>query len=160
MELLLSYWPWLIAAAAFVLDLLVSVHIVFYKRDSRSATAWIAIVWFSPFLGSLFYYLLGINRIERRARRLRGKGGFENAGPRAVECLDTPEERIRAGAEQLDRAGSFGAAAFFAGGSLGGEVMGEDFRRLVPFLVYLIGFRDASQRRRHAPHRSLGSLAF
>ncbi len=74
MELLQSYWPWLTAAAAFVLHLLVSVHIVFHKRDSRAAIAWIAIVWFSPFIGSLLYYLLGINRIERRARRVRHQG--------------------------------------------------------------------------------------
>jgi cardiolipin synthase A/B len=73
-ELILSYWPWLTAVGAFALQFLVSVHIVFYKRDSRAAIAWIAIVWFSPFLGSLLYYLFGINRIERRARRLRGKG--------------------------------------------------------------------------------------
>jgi len=71
---LLSYWPWLTAAAAFALHLLVSVHIILYKRDSRAAVAWIAIVWFSPFVGSLLYYLLGINRIERRARRVRHKG--------------------------------------------------------------------------------------
>jgi cardiolipin synthase A/B len=73
-ELLLSHWPWLITAAAFVLHLLVSVHIIFTKRDSRAAIAWIAIVWFSPFIGSVLYYLLGINRIERRARRVRHKG--------------------------------------------------------------------------------------
>ena len=74
MEFILSYWPWLTAAAAFALHLLVSVHIVFYKRNSRAAIAWIALVWFSPFLGSLFYFLLGINRIERRARRVRHQG--------------------------------------------------------------------------------------
>ncbi len=74
MELFLSYWPWLTAAAAFALHVLVSVHIVFTKRDSRSAIGWIALVWFSPFLGSLLYYLLGINRIERRSRRVRHKG--------------------------------------------------------------------------------------
>jgi cardiolipin synthase len=73
-EFLLSYWPWLISTAAFVLHLVVSVHIIFNKRDSRAVVAWIAIVWFSPFLGSLLYYLLGINRIERRARRVRHQG--------------------------------------------------------------------------------------
>ncbi len=53
MEFLLSYWPWLITSAAFVLHLLVSFHIVFHKRDSRAAIAWITIVWFAPLLGSL-----------------------------------------------------------------------------------------------------------
>jgi cardiolipin synthase len=73
-ELLLSYWPWLTAAAAFALHVVVSAHIVFHKRDSRVAAGWIAIVWFSPFFGSLIYFLLGINRIERRARRVRHQG--------------------------------------------------------------------------------------
>jgi cardiolipin synthase A/B len=73
-DLLLSYWPWLTAATAIALDLPVSIHVVFYKRDSRAAVAWIAIIWFVPFLGCLFYFLLGVNRIERRARRVRHKG--------------------------------------------------------------------------------------
>ncbi len=74
MEYLVFYWPWLTAVAAFALHVLVSVHIVLHKRDSRVAIGWIALVWFSPFLGSLFYFLLGINRIERRARRVRHQG--------------------------------------------------------------------------------------
>jgi cardiolipin synthase len=93
-ELLLSYWPWLTAAAAFALNLLVSVHIVFYKRDSRAAIAWIATIWFVPFLGSLLYYMLGINRIERRARRLRRKRGRPKPPADATGVL--PEARIPA----------------------------------------------------------------
>jgi cardiolipin synthase A/B len=71
--LLLSTWPWLTAFVVFAIDLLVSVHIVFFKRDSRAAALWLAIIWFVPILGAVLYYLLGINRIERRARRLRRK---------------------------------------------------------------------------------------
>ncbi len=74
MELFETYWPWLAAIVEVAINLGVSLHIVFTKRDSRSAVAWIAILWFVPFLGALLYYLLGINRIERRARRLRRKG--------------------------------------------------------------------------------------
>src|ERR1700722_5322180 len=94
MEILLPYWPWLTAAAAFTLHLFVSIHIIFYKRDSRAAIAWIAIVWFSPFLGSLFYYLLGINRIERKARRVRHKG--RRPKPLADATGTLPEARIPA----------------------------------------------------------------
>jgi cardiolipin synthase len=70
-EFLWSHWPWLIVAAELTLKLLVSLHVVFTKRDSRSAIAWIAILWLVPLLGTLLYYVLGINRIVRRARRLR-----------------------------------------------------------------------------------------
>src|ERR1700722_18202265 len=91
-ELFLHYWPWFTTAAALALHLLVSIHIVFHKRDSRAAVAWIAIVWVSPFLGSLFYYLLGINRIERRARRVRHKG--PSPKPLADESGTLPAARI------------------------------------------------------------------
>jgi cardiolipin synthase len=91
-ELLQSYWPWLTLATAFALDIPVSVHVVFYKRDSRAAVAWIAIIWFVPFLGCMFYYLFGINRIERRARRVRHKG--RKPKPLADATGTLPEARI------------------------------------------------------------------
>lgn len=94
MEILLSHWPLLIGAATFSLNLLVSVHVVFFKRDSRAAIAWIAILWFVPFLGALLYYLLGINRIERRARRLRRKRGRPKPPADATGAL--PEAQIPA----------------------------------------------------------------
>jgi len=93
-ELLVSSWPWLTAVGGFLLSLLVSLHIVFFKRDARAATAWLAVIWFAPFLGSLFYYLLGINRIQRRARRLRRKPRRPKPPADATGAL--PEARIPA----------------------------------------------------------------
>lgn len=72
-EFFVYSWPWLTAIAVLVVNLFVSGHILFFKRDSRAATAWLAILWFVPILGAFLYYVLGINRIERRARRLRRK---------------------------------------------------------------------------------------
>ena len=94
MEFLLSNWPLLTAAAVFALNVLVSLHIVFFKRDSRATIAWIAIIWFVPLLGSLLYYLFGINRIERRARRLRHKS--RRPKPPADASGTLPEARIPA----------------------------------------------------------------
>jgi cardiolipin synthase len=51
--------------------LIASGHAVIYKRDSRSATIWVIIVWMVPALGALAYALLGVNRVERRAMRMR-----------------------------------------------------------------------------------------
>jgi cardiolipin synthase len=76
------------------LDLFVSVHIVLTKRDARAAVGWMAIIWFVPFLGCMFYYLLGINRIERRARRLRRRGRRPKPPADALGML--PEARIPA----------------------------------------------------------------
>ena len=45
-------------------------HAVIYKRDPRSATLWVLLIALLPLAGSLLYGLFGINRYQRRARRL------------------------------------------------------------------------------------------
>ena len=79
--------PW--STLALVLDIamacMVTVHVLLRKRDIGSATGWIGLAWLSPFLGGAIYFLLGINRVRRRARELRdplpAKGpGFLVAG--------------------------------------------------------------------------------
>ncbi len=49
---------------------IVTVHVLFHKRDIGAATAWIGLAWLSPFVGGMIYYVFGINRVRRRARRL------------------------------------------------------------------------------------------
>lgn len=46
-------------------------HAVIYKRESRSAAIWVLVIWILPALGSILYALFGVNRVERRAARLR-----------------------------------------------------------------------------------------
>jgi len=46
-------------------------HAVIYKRDSRSAALWVIVVWIIPALGPILYLLMGVNRVQRRATRLR-----------------------------------------------------------------------------------------
>lgn len=67
------FWPYLATLMAITLTLVVSLHVILFKRDARAAMAWIAILWFVPFAGASLYYIFGINRIARRARRLRRK---------------------------------------------------------------------------------------
>ncbi len=45
-------------------------HAVVYKRDPRSATIWVLLIVLLPLGGSVLYLLFGINRYQRRARRL------------------------------------------------------------------------------------------
>lgn len=47
-----------------------TVHVLLYKRDTGAAVGWIGIAWLSPMLGSLLYFVFGINRVTRRANRL------------------------------------------------------------------------------------------
>jgi cardiolipin synthase len=50
---------------------LVTVDVLLKKSDVRAALGWIAAAWLSPIFGSLLYYMFGINRVTRRALRLR-----------------------------------------------------------------------------------------
>jgi cardiolipin synthase len=75
---------WLLTGALVerALALVLIAHAVLHKRDVGSAIGWSGLVWLAPLFGSLFYMMLGINRIERRATRLR-EGA---ARPPAAEC--------------------------------------------------------------------------
>ena len=46
-------------------------HAVLYKRESRSAAIWAILIWIMPAVGPVLYVLLGVNRVQRRATRLR-----------------------------------------------------------------------------------------
>lgn len=52
-------------------------HAATYKRDNRGAMLWIALILFLPLIGSGLYYLLGINRVRRRAAILRHRPGVD-----------------------------------------------------------------------------------
>lgn len=49
----------------------VTVHVLLYKRSVGAAVSWIGIAWLSPFMGGLLYAVMGINRVKRRAQRLK-----------------------------------------------------------------------------------------
>ncbi|MBM3513265.1 MAG: cardiolipin synthase [Alphaproteobacteria bacterium] len=61
-----------------LLDLLVVVpafaHVLLTKDNEGPAFAWIALILLSPFVGVGLYVVFGINRVERRARKLRRPG--------------------------------------------------------------------------------------
>jgi cardiolipin synthase len=60
-------------ASAIVLFMAVtaSIHALLYKRDVRAAIAWTSLIILVPFIGTILYVALGINRIQRKARALR-----------------------------------------------------------------------------------------
>ncbi len=72
METLLAIWPYFAAVLTLLISALTSAHAVIYKRDSRSAVFWAAVIWMVPVFGSVFYLTFGVNRIRRRARSLLG----------------------------------------------------------------------------------------
>ena len=72
-DILKLYWVVLILLAL-AISFSAFTHIVTTKRDVRAAIGWSSVVWLVPFFGALFYFLFGVNRIERKAARIRGAG--------------------------------------------------------------------------------------
>src|SRR5258708_15617885 len=60
----------LVAILHVALAAAVTIDVLLKKNDVRAALAWIGMVWFTPILGSLLYYLFGINRVTRRASKM------------------------------------------------------------------------------------------
>jgi cardiolipin synthase A/B len=57
--------------AVLIAALMAAGHAVIYKRDSRSASIWVLVIMALPAAGPVLYFLMGINRVQRRAARLR-----------------------------------------------------------------------------------------
>lgn len=71
MDTILWILAWGVSAA---LSLLAASHALLMKRDPRSALGWIVVSLWFPLIGPLLYWLMGINRITRTARRWQESG--------------------------------------------------------------------------------------
>lgn len=71
MEQLLNLWPILVSVLALGMAVITAAHAVMYRRDSRSALLWVGLVWLAPIIGACLYSIFGINRVRRKATRLR-----------------------------------------------------------------------------------------
>ncbi|MFT5155061.1 MAG: cardiolipin synthase, partial [Planctomycetota bacterium] len=83
--LLFEFWGYLVAGLHFATMTLAAGHAVIYKRDYRATTGWVGLICLVPFLGAGLYWLLGINRIFRRAEVLRSRRD-------AWDCPEEPGE--------------------------------------------------------------------
>jgi cardiolipin synthase len=54
-----------------IIALTVTIHVLQTKREVAAAAAWIGLAWFAPFFGGFAYFVLGVNRVRRRAQRMR-----------------------------------------------------------------------------------------
>lgn len=83
-------------------------HALLYKRDSRAAFGWIGVSLLFPLVGALLYYLLGVNRVESRARYFDGqkrKRRFIEFERGAGLAEDTESTKVQPGPPGLARAG-------------------------------------------------------
>jgi len=85
--------PWaagLWTALYLVLAVLVTADVLLKKSDVRGALGWIGAVWLAPIIGSLLYYMFGINRVTRRAARLARLDNREVAARDAPAAPEGP----------------------------------------------------------------------
>jgi len=71
MEIFYNIWTYVSAIVYMLITLITSSHVILNKRDARSAAFWVGFLWFVPLLGLFFYIFFGINRIQRRASKIR-----------------------------------------------------------------------------------------
>ncbi len=106
-------WGLLVAAIDFAVVCLAVGHVVLNKRDVRAAIGWSGVIFLAPFVGSTLYWMFGINRLKRKARKLFGK-------PSASGLLATNE----VGADASELLGPL-AAQFLPLATLGDKVVGR-----------------------------------
>ncbi len=82
----LMLWP-----LGLVISIVISLHVLLTKRDIGSAVGWAGLAWFSPYFGGVLYFILGINRVRRRARKLRGP---EGANEEQAEAAARPDNHL------------------------------------------------------------------
>ncbi len=86
----------LVGGLHFVIATAVTVHTLMTKRDVPAAIGWIGMAWLAPILGALLYVGFGINRVKRRARRLKGSiRSVDRLVTRDISSED-PIERLKA----------------------------------------------------------------
>ena len=66
----MSASQWLILLLVSAVALATALHALLFKRDPRSAFAWVAVCLLFPVAGPLLYAFFGINRIRTRAKKL------------------------------------------------------------------------------------------
>lgn len=69
LEWLYTHWVTIVVVLHVSLSVVTSLHVLLFKENERTSLAWIGLVILSPVIGSLFYWLFGINRIKRLAQK-------------------------------------------------------------------------------------------
>jgi cardiolipin synthase A/B len=69
----------LLALAVLAFAVATAAHALLYKRDTRAVIAWVGFIALVPLAGAVLYWVLGVNRVRRRARLLRRQLSAEHA---------------------------------------------------------------------------------
>ena len=75
---------YLLSLAVLALAIGTAAHAVLYKRDTRAVIAWVTLIIVVPLAGAVSYWLLGVNRVRRKAIALRPRPAGGGPGTRAA----------------------------------------------------------------------------
>lgn len=81
-------WGVLIAIVDFVVVCFAVGHVVLHKRDIRAAIGWTGVILLAPLVGWALYWMFGVNRLNRKARRLFAKPAKEGSSIEELETND------------------------------------------------------------------------
>ncbi|MDX1962366.1 MAG: cardiolipin synthase [Pirellulales bacterium] len=96
-------WVVLVAAGGFLLEFGCGIHAVLNKRDTRSAILWVGLIYLTPLIGAVLYILFGVNRIERKAKRLRSRKSYQRTFYKESRVPAEPSgENLPAAARHLE----------------------------------------------------------
>ncbi|MDO8288373.1 MAG: phospholipase D-like domain-containing protein [Parvibaculum sp.] len=114
MQFFADIWPITLATIQLAAMLGAAGHAMLSKSDVRSASGWVGFILLVPILGWLIYFLFGVNRIERRAREMRGPA---QGLPRLASGRVAPEHRQQHELESLAQFGQKVLAERFDAGN-------------------------------------------
>ena len=95
LDLIKVVFPYVLAATHILCATWVTLHAILRKREVRTAIAWIGLAWLSPLLGSIAYWMFGINRIHRKGISLRLIQEWDHAPEQILTNED--QQRIHRG---------------------------------------------------------------
>ena len=93
------------ADVVFYIDIVVvacvTLHVLLRKREVASSVGWIGLAWFAPITGAVTYFVFGINRVQRRARRLRPQDARRPGRRRAARDGDDHLDPLERGVGRI-----------------------------------------------------------
>jgi cardiolipin synthase A/B len=121
-----NFWHWSAIVFSFGLALFACGHAVLYKRETRSAIAWVGFICLVPLVGSVLYFVFGVNRLRRRAVLLRGRLQRYRSDALHPEC---PPDEL---AQHVPHAGHLNVLARVVGVIVGRPLLpGNEIRPLI-----------------------------
>lgn len=85
----------------FLIALVVTAHILLTKANVTAAVGWIGLIWFAPYMGAVFYLVLGVNRVQRRAQKMRRREVQSATSTRDPQITSPGDEHMHALARAL-----------------------------------------------------------